>query len=196
MDRPVIIKIGGSLLNHAGPIIQEILKSTRKILIVPGGGIYAETVRTMKVDGTPAHWMAIAGMEQYGWFLSLFGIMTTDLPKFHDEPRIFLPYQYLKKCDPLPHSWDVTSDTISAWLASTLSADLLVLKSLDQIRADGILIDQIRSQISTQDVDNAFIPFILSHQLKGIIINGAVPERILDALEGKSVIGTQFGITI
>ena len=40
---------------------------------------------------------------------------------------VIAPYRWLREADPLPHSWDVTSDSIAAWLASALGAARLVL---------------------------------------------------------------------
>jgi aspartokinase-like uncharacterized kinase len=40
---------------------------------------------------------------------------------------VVAPYRWLRDADPLPHTWDVTSDSISAWIASTLGATQLVL---------------------------------------------------------------------
>jgi aspartokinase-like uncharacterized kinase len=40
---------------------------------------------------------------------------------------ILAPYHWLRGADPLPHSWDVTSDSIAAWIAVTLRAPHLVL---------------------------------------------------------------------
>lgn len=196
MDRPLVIKIGGSLLPHVNKIIQEILKGERNILILPGGGMFADAVRGTRVQGTAGHWMAIAGMEQYGWYLSTFGIETTDSPGFSNGARVLLPYQFLRHHDPLPHSWEITSDTISAWLADHLSADLLILKSIDQIRAGERMLNQITTQVETNDLDPCFIPFILSHTISGEIINGTIPERIAQVLQGIPVTGTRFGTII
>ncbi len=193
MGKSLVIKVGGSLLPHASEIIRTILDSRKACLILPGGGIFADAVRETGTEGTIAHWMAIAGMEQYGWLLSGFGIETTVQPDFSDKPRVLLPYQYVRKTDPLPHTWDVTSDTISAWLANHLGADLLILKSIDQIRAAGVPIDRISTHIETQDLDPLFVPYILDHSINGRIINGAFPDRIICALRGESTLGTSFG---
>jgi len=192
MDRPLVIKVGGSLLPHAGEVIRTILKEGRNALILPGGGVFADAVRGTEIQGTPAHWMAIAGMEQYGWYLSSFGVEVTDVLSFSGYTRVFLPYQALRKYDPLPHTWEVTSDTISAWLAHHLSADLLILKSIDQIRAGDIPLDQITASVTTGDLDPCFMPFILSHPVSGTIINGILPGRISLAMQGVPVIGTRF----
>ncbi len=196
MEQPLIIKIGGSLLPHAKEIMQTITASKCNALILPGGGMFADAVRSTGTTGTPAHWMAILGMEQYGWYLSQYQIQITQEPSFSGYPRVLLPYQYLRTWDPLPHSWDITSDTISAWFAHHLGASLLILKSIDNIRADNEPLDQITNIIHTEDLDPAFIPFILTHRLQGVIINGKIPEQIRIAIEGGTVSGTHFGIMI
>ena len=196
MNRSLVIKVGGSLYLCAQEIIKTILAAYPDALILPGGGAFANNIRKTGVNGTPAHWMAIAAMEQYGWYLSTFGIKTTESAIFSNKPLIFLPYRFLLEHDPLPHSWDITSDTISAWLAAFLHADLLILKSIDQIRAGDNVIDQITRPMETDDLDPAFIPFVLNHHLSGMIINGTVPDRITQVLQGRSVTGTRFGTTI
>src|SRR2546428_3549416 len=37
------------------------------------------------------------------------------------------PFRWLKTADPLPHAWEVTSDSIAAWLTGALGARRLVL---------------------------------------------------------------------
>ena len=73
-DSPrVVIKLGGSLKDCAPHLIKQIDDRARQnhisVLIVPGGGVFADTVRTFQqVSGTgkdAAHWMAVLAMEQY-----------------------------------------------------------------------------------------------------------------------------------
>ena len=40
---------------------------------------------------------------------------------------VLAPSRWLRESDPLPHSWDVTSDSIAAWVAGRLGARRLVL---------------------------------------------------------------------
>jgi len=40
---------------------------------------------------------------------------------------VLAPFRWLKTADPLPHSWEVTSDSIAAWLTGALGARRLVL---------------------------------------------------------------------
>jgi hypothetical protein len=40
---------------------------------------------------------------------------------------VLAPSQWLTDADPLPHTWDVTSDSIAAWIAGQVRALLLVV---------------------------------------------------------------------
>jgi len=40
---------------------------------------------------------------------------------------VLAPYRWLRAADPLPHSWEVTSDSIAAWLAGQVRARRVVL---------------------------------------------------------------------
>src|SRR5437773_11180512 len=40
---------------------------------------------------------------------------------------VLAPYRWVRTADPLPHSWEITSDSIAAWLAGALRARRIVL---------------------------------------------------------------------
>ena len=40
---------------------------------------------------------------------------------------VLAPSRWLMEADPLPHSWDVTSDSIAAWVAGQVGAGELIL---------------------------------------------------------------------
>jgi aspartokinase-like uncharacterized kinase len=138
--------------------------------------MFADAIRKSRVDDDSAHWMAIASMDQYGWFIASQGIMATALLQAPKRPVVFLPYCSLRQHDPLPHSWDVTSDSIAAWVADLLGLDLLLLKSVDGILEKGNLINQVKMPVKTEVVDPFFIPFVLEKKLKTTIINGSHVE--------------------
>jgi 5-(aminomethyl)-3-furanmethanol phosphate kinase len=195
LGSPVVVKLGGSLSRHVPDLVPVLLASGRPLFIVPGGSIFADVVRKMRVDDDSAHWMAIASMDQYGWFIASQGIMTTAFLWTPDRPVVFLPYCSLRQRDPLPHTWDVTSDSIAAWVADLLGLDLLLLKSVDGILENGSLIEQVKMPVKTEVVDPFFIPFILKKKVKTIIINGSRVDRIEKFLRGESVSGTTIGTT-
>ena len=59
MDAPLVIKIGGSLFTSIPELIRELKETGRGILIVPGGGFFADMVRALGLDEESSHWMAI-----------------------------------------------------------------------------------------------------------------------------------------
>ncbi|NYT07242.1 MAG: uridylate kinase [Methanomicrobiales archaeon] len=193
MSDQVVVKIGGSLADQVLPLIETLRTCRRPALIVPGGGRFARLVRESPVEGDAAHWMAVCAMEQFGWLISQQGIPPADDLHVPETLEVLLPYLPLRNADPLPHSWDVTSDTIAAWVAASLSLDLIVLKSVDGIRSEGMLIERLSRPVETDDVDVSFLPFVLSHGVRVVILNGRIPGRLESWLRGHPVTGTTIG---
>ena len=192
---PLIVKVGGSLYNRIPYLVPILSASKRPLLIIPGGGPFADLVRQVRVNNDAAHWMAIAAMEQFGWFISSFGILTTDRMAVPMKTTVFLPYRCLIITDVLPHTWEVTSDTIAAWVAGTLHLDLLLLKSTDGIFINGILQEQVIGPVESDIIDPSFIPFVIKNTVKTTIINGSHPDRVEKYLKGDLVPRTEIGAT-
>ena len=191
---PLVVKLGGSL-HHQIPEIVPLLCKSERLLVVPGGGLFADVVRQEHVSDDAAHWMAIAAMEQYAWVIASHGMKTTDILAIPETTAVFLPYISMRQHDPLPHSWDVTSDSIAAWIAAELGIELLVLKSVDGIFLKGINQEQVTTSIKNDVVDPFFIPFVLKHRIKTTIINGKSGESIEKFLNGEPVQCTKIGTT-
>ena len=200
--QPVVIKLGGSLFPYAESIIKVIKTVKRPCLIVPGGGAGADLIRTQNLSDEAAHWMAILAMEEYGLHLSKFGISVQKPHSYSltrpTDQQILLPYQYLREVDSLPdalpHSWDVTSDSISLFFAHRLSLPLLILKSIDRIKIDGKEVSYITTPTisKTNDLDAFFLPYADSLSVPVTIVNGQYPDRVSAALDEKEVIGTKI----
>jgi len=139
-----IVKVGGGLLGKAGALdlVTEALTAFspgRHLLILPGGGPFADAVRTMfrrvRIGDDAAHWMAVLGIDQYAHALvaRLAGAVLVEAQADIAAARragrlpVLAPYRWLRAAVPLPHSWDVTSDTIAAWFAGALGARRIVL---------------------------------------------------------------------
>jgi 5-(aminomethyl)-3-furanmethanol phosphate kinase len=140
----VVVRVGGGLLSgveNFEAVLAEISEASRHVplLVVPGGGPFADAVR--EVDdllGLPdeaTHWMALLAMDQYAHLIASrlptgrLVMRASDIDAALDERRIpvLAPYRWMREADPLPHSWDVTSDSISAWVAAQVGAGRLVL---------------------------------------------------------------------
>ena len=195
-SKPLVAKLGGSLFGHIPEIAPVLAGSPRPLLIVPGGGPFADTVRLAGVQGDAAHWMAICAMDQFGWFCSSSGgIPVTTSLQTPQATEILLPYEILRKRDPLPHTWDITSDTIAAWVAADLGLDLLLIKSVDGILKNGVFLETVSEPLATDIVDPCCIPYILKHRASATVINGTDPSRIALFLKGEPVPCTRIGTT-
>jgi aspartokinase-like uncharacterized kinase len=189
-DRALVVKVGGSLYPEAGRIVSLLIESQQPFLVVPGGGPFARLVRSLHLPDDPAHWMAILAMDQFGWYLAAGGLPVTHEISLPRRMEILLPFRVLRERDPLPHTWDVTSDTIAAWVASELGLDLLVLKSVDGLTRDSQLVPRVTEPFPCGEVDPCLIPFAIAHRVRATILNGRIHGRVRDFLEGKEVPGT------
>jgi aspartokinase-like uncharacterized kinase len=208
----IIVKLGGSLLAK-GSKIQHFLveyaeKSAISIVIIPGGGPFVEPIKQLSERGAisddTAHWMAVLAMHQYGLFLA-DGELEIPLVESIDELKnaghicIVLPYKILKDDDSLPHTWDVTSDTIAAFIARKLGEKSFIkVTDVDGImNENGFLIKRIHAKelIAKEHkgcVDAELPGFLLQHDMRCVIVNGNYPERIIDVIEGRETINTKL----
>jgi len=192
---PLVVKLGGSLHHRIPEIVPLLCQSGRPLLVVPGGGLFADAVRKEQVTDVSAHWMAVAAMEQYAWVIASHGMMATDILAVPEITAVFMPYISMRQHDPLPHSWNITSDSIAAWIAAELGIELLVLKSVDGIFLNGIIQEQVTMPIKNDVVDPFFIPFVLKHRIKTTIINGKSNMVLEKFLNGEPVLCTKLCTT-
>jgi aspartokinase-like uncharacterized kinase len=169
-----VVKLGGGVVAHA-PHLAAALDAiargalTRRLLIVPGGGLFADAVRDadrrLGLSDDAAHWMAILGMNQSAHLLTerlRGGVLVEDAMAIGaaiDGRRIpvLAPYRWLREADPLPHSWDVTSDSIAAWIAGELGARQVVLVKPPGASGDG-LVDPYFSRALPREIACATVP--------------------------------------
>ena len=79
--------------------------------------------------------MAILGMDQYAHLLASRlsgGVVASTREEVDSAFRqrqipVLAPSRWLAVVDPLPHTWNVTSDSIAAWVAGELGAARLLL---------------------------------------------------------------------
>ena len=165
-------------MNCASSLIRRVnditCQDSQSVLIIPGGAVFADNIRSFQeisgISGDAAHWMAILAMEQYAYYLSdISGVpLTNDLEIHEPGVNILLPYTILREDDSgLEHSWDVTSDTISAWFAQRTSSMLVKATDVDGIYLDGKLVQQIYAgDLAGSEetcVDKGLSAFLLAH---------------------------------
>ena len=208
-----VIKLGGSLMEHGRAIIRNLrdyaVANNLRLVIVPGGGPFAMAVRALadKLSDEAAHWMAVLAMHQYGLFLAngnaefpLIETLDDVIDRDSDGGvSILLPYKILKDDDRLPHTWDVTSDTIAAFIAYKLGERCFIKLT----NADGILdaegrviervdIEEIVKRSKDNCIDDALPGFLSEHKMCCIIVNGRYPQRVKAILAGKNTCCTKL----
>lgn len=193
----IVVKLGGSLIHRVRELLNEIIEYSNaageKILIVPGGGIFADTVRKMNASEEASHWMAVLAMEQFGYYIGDgTNVKLTESLEFYENVGILLPYRLMKEKDELQHTWDVTSDTIAAWVALKLDARFIKATDVDGIYIDGVLQKELSaSEITGKEtcVDAELPRFLMKNRMNCEIVNGNCPGRLTSAFRG-NVTGT------
>ncbi len=135
-----VVKVGGSLYHSA--ILQDwlqhltTLSAQQSLLIVPGGGPFADIVRKAQQEhgftDKTAHQMAINAMRQFALLvhdLCPMSQLLTELqqPLPSTGMFIWLPDDSAMLSADLPQNWQVTADSLALWLAQQLDAQQLIL---------------------------------------------------------------------
>jgi aspartokinase-like uncharacterized kinase len=211
-----LIKIGGSLYHQpnlrANVTAWANLAATHRLLFLPGGGPFADSVRVagsrFELSDSAAHWMAILAMDQFAWLLSDLtpkAVVGRDLAKAERGAAggaltLLAPSTLLLQVDPLPHSWQVTSDSIAAWLASYANIPLLVLlKSLAGVPqlderggSNGFRSSIPAKDLIQYDIVDPYFGQALSPATRCWLIDGRQPERLAELLGNGTAIGTEI----
>ena len=170
-----VVKIGGGVLGDieafdaALSAVAGVARS-QKLVIVPGGGPFADAVRAMDrrigLSDTTAHWMAVLAMDQCAHLIAarLAGARFVQEPSEistairADQIPVLAPSRWLRETDPLPHSWDVTSDSIAAWVAGCLGAQRIVLVKPRGVDAAGAAVDPYFARALPAGVRATIVP--------------------------------------
>ena len=210
-----VIKIGGSLAEETIQFrklcnkINELSKK-HEILIVPGGGKFADSVREFdrkfSLSNEIAHQMAILAMDQFGMLLSdlipesyvSYSLETATKTASSQTTSILLPSHLMFKAESLEKSWNVTSDTIAAYVAKEVKAEKLIIATdVDGVftsnpkkDANAKFIQKISAETllnfnQETSVDRYFAKFILKSNISCFVVNGKYPDRIEAIMSGK-----------
>jgi 5-(aminomethyl)-3-furanmethanol phosphate kinase len=181
---PTIVKLGGS---HAySPRLRDWLEAIAcragAVVLVAGGGPFADGVRAaqprMGFDERAAHKMALLAMEQFGQ--ALIGLDDRLSPADSEgtirrivadqRVPVWMPSRMVAAATDIPESWDVTSDSLAAWLALRLGAERLVLiKSLAVEEPIDL------AALSARGIVDAALPGILADSKIEVTILGPDP---------------------
>lgn len=215
MEFEALLKVGGSLYRH--PELRSCatawanLAGEHRLLLLPGGGPFADGIRQADADfqlsQSAAHWMAILAMDQYAYLLAdliprarlVRDLATATAVCAAGQLAILAPATLLLQQDPLPHSWQISSDSIAAWLAKYAKIPLLVLlKSIAGIyqtnHQDNV--KTLLQRVSRQDLaDCSVVDPCFSQTLASTttcwLIDGSHPKRLGELLRHGYTMGTR-----
>lgn len=173
-------------------------------LFVIGGGEFANLIRKYDVEigfsQDVTHETAIDSMDILAKLLN-DKLAFTEISYTIEEAKsisdsnkipIMICSGILKENEPFKHSWDVTSDSIAAYIASLLNAKLLIATNVNGIYtkdpslSGAELISEIDvNELLTFDessVDLMLPTLLIEYGLDSYVVNGKYPERVLSIM--------------
>lgn len=189
----IVIKVGGSLAEtgRLAGILSIIAAASRPVIVVPGGGQFADKVRdlqnVMQLDDKSAHKLAMLGMHQMAeiYFAKEPRLAPADSVEgiarvlASGNVPVWLPFQMCQNDETIPADWTITSDGLAARLAERLGGlPVVLLKSCD--------VDALATveQLADQDVVDAALPGIVRRARLDWRILGPGDDAVLERLVG------------
>jgi aspartokinase-like uncharacterized kinase len=221
-----VVKVGGGLADAAGDGALTALcgaiadaGARHPLLVVPGGGAFADAVREhdrrFGLRAATAHRMAVHAMDQFGRLLAdlIPGAAVCDELEAarrraaDGRAVVLLPAAVALGAEALPETWDVTSDTISAWIAGMLRpARLVLVKAVDGLFPDRaaqggqplehVSVDELaalRAAGRAEAVDVELPAALAAAGVEAWVIGGREPRRLVALLEDGRAVGTRIG---
>jgi len=187
----VVLKLGGA--QARGPRLDAWLDAIAalagRIVVVPGGGPFADAVRAQQsligFDDEAAHDMAMLAMAQFGralvgmkpGFVLVEEEAALRVTLAQGRTPVWAPLRMASAAGLTP-SWDTTSDSLAAWLAGRLGASRLILvkhgeaASAPALAARGV-------------VDLNFPAYLAEARVPAYLAGPERPDLLAAALEGE-----------
>jgi 5-(aminomethyl)-3-furanmethanol phosphate kinase len=139
---PLVIKIGGSVQSNSARLsglAATLARARRPVVIVPGGGVFADQVREAQLahdaSDRAAHLMALLAMHQMGLlledmqarFVAVDTLAAIRQALDSNLVPIWLPLKLAAADATLPADWSVTSDALAARLTERLRFEAVLL---------------------------------------------------------------------
>jgi dihydroneopterin aldolase len=200
---PTVVKLGGShaFSEHLAAWIGAIADCAGHVVVVPGGGPFADAVRDAQpkigFDDDAAHHMALLAMEQYGCALaSLNGtfVLADSLAAIQHAREaakvpVWMPSRMALAAADIPASWDITSDSLAAWLAGRLNARQLLLVKHVCLSGTAVRLPEL---IARGIVDQAFAGFLNSAGIPAALLGPTDQALLGEVVEPGSTIGIRI----
>lgn len=199
-----VVKIGGSLFPNYAIELAKHLENTNSVIIL-GGGEFANLIRKydseMHFSEDTNHWRAIDCMDIIAKLVddkvdsTKLAFSIDEVNEISDEglTPIFLVSEFLRREDPFECSWDVTSDSIAAYVAHLLNANLLIVTNVNGIYTQepkepgSTFISKIDAKtlltFQESSIDVMLPSLLLRYGTDCYVVNGKYPERVLSLID-------------
>ena len=199
-----VVKIGGSLFPNYAIDLAKKLENTNS-LIVLGGGEFANLIRKydseINFSQETNHWTAIDCMDIIAKLVNdkvestKLAYSIDDAIAISDEgfTPIFVVSKFLREDDPFECSWDVTSDSIAAYISHLLNANLLIVTNVNGIytqepkESGSTFISKIDAKtmlnFPESSIDVMLPTLLLKFGTNCYVVNGKYPERVLSLID-------------
>ena len=199
-----VVKIGGSLFPDYAINLAKQLENTNSLIIL-GGGDFANLIRKydseIHFSQETNHWTAIDCMDIIAKLVddkvdsAKLAYTIDEANEISDEgfTPIFIVSEFLRKEDPFECSWDVTSDSIAAYVAHLLNANLLIVTDVNGIytqepKEEGsTFISKIDAKtlltFQESSIDVMLPSLLLKFGSDCYVVNGKCPERVLSLID-------------
>ena len=166
-----VVKIGGSLSHDPalrGWLTELAEMGGGRVVIVPGGGDFADKVRQYQAEwrfnDLAAHNMCLLAMTQYALMMQGLSpelVLASSEAKVRRALRdgrvaIWVPTALMRDEPDAMSNWDTTSDSLAAWLSTMLNAERLIVVKSCPIE----LGEPIESIASSGIVDRRFLGYV------------------------------------
>ena len=180
------------------------LKNTSSVIIL-GGGDFANLIRKynseMNFSEEVNHWTAIDCMDIIAKLVNdkvdsaKLAYSIEDVNQIANEgfTPIFIVSEFLKREDPFECSWDVTSDSIAAYVAHLLNANLLIVTDVNGIYTQepkepgSTFISKIDATklltFQESSIDVMLPSLLLKFGTNCYVVNGKFPDRVLSLID-------------
>ena len=199
-----VVKIGGSLFPDYAIDLADKLKGTNSCIVL-GGGEFANLIRkydtAQNFSQKTNHWTAIDCMDIIAKLVNdkvesaklAYSIGEVNEIAEDDFTPIFVVSDFLKGDDFFECSWDVTSDSIAAYVAHLLNANLLIVTNVNGIYTQepkepgSTFISKIDAKtlltFQESSVDVMLPSLLLKFGTNCYVVNGKFPERVLSLID-------------
>ena len=199
-----VVKIGGSLFPDYAIELAEQLNNTNSLIIL-GGGEFANLIRkydsTQNFSSEVTHFTAIDCMDIIAKLVNdkvdstKMAFSIDEINEISDDgfTPIFVVSDFLKKEDPFECSWDVTSDSIAAYVAHIFNANLFIVTNVNGIYTQepkepgSTFISKIDATklltFQESSIDVMLPSLLLKFGTNCYVVNGKFPDRVLSLID-------------